>query len=159
MSRAVRYGGSLFVACLALYLALISTVEPLEWAIGAGAALLGAGFGLGAHRVADPAVDAPRTASARALRLPVAWSLDAVRECGLLLRVVAVGAARREVGGRFERVRPARAVRSATAAFVLSATPGAYAVDLDDAGVLTVHTLPLGRSRTRRVITAGGRAR
>ncbi|MFI1581076.1 hypothetical protein [Embleya sp. NPDC020630] len=67
--------------------------------------------------------------------------------------------ARRESGGRFERVRPARAVRPATAAFVLSATPGAYAVDLDDAGVLTVHTLPLGRSRTRRVITAGGRAR
>jgi Na+/H+ ion antiporter subunit len=160
VSRAVGYAGSLLAACLALYVVLISTVTPLEWAVGAGLALCAAAMGLGAHRLANRPTLTPHTSPDRAVRLARAWVLDAPHESVALARLVVARMARRHVGGRFEQVRTTGAVHPAAAAFVLSATPGAFAVDLDGAGVILVHTLPLGRSRVRRVITGDdGRAR
>ncbi|MET8545429.1 hypothetical protein ABZW03_33050 [Kitasatospora sp. NPDC004799] len=118
---------------LLLNIVLISAVTPLEVAVGGGVALLAA---LGALAVRRASGAAPGGAArlAPALRaFPRTLLADTGR---LALAVVSPGHRR----SGFRAVRLAPGTGPAWAAALLSATPGAYVVDVDGQGLL-VHAL------------------
>ncbi|WBP84535.1 Na+/H+ antiporter subunit E [Kitasatospora cathayae] len=133
---------------LLLNIVLISSVPPLEVAVGGGVALLGA-MGAVAVRRASGATVGGAARLARAL-WAFPWTLLA--DTGrLALAVLSPG---RRHGG-FRTVRLAPGTGAAWGAALLSATPGAFAVESRD-GELTVHTLGDELSALERALTGAG---
>ncbi|MFE5588357.1 hypothetical protein [Kitasatospora sp. NPDC056531] len=140
---------------LLLNTVLISSVTPLEMAVGGGIALLAA-VGAVAVRHASGAAPGGPTRLAQAL-WTFPWTLLA--DTGRL--ALAVLSPRHQRGG-FRTVRLAPGAGPAWAAALLSATPGAYIVDVADAkkgaaGSLTVHALGCEVSALERALTGDAR--
>lgn len=149
-----------WIVLIALYLVFISTVTLLEFAVGAAGALLAAVAARAVRVAADGGTGARGVWVAALAAWPGAVLTDTVR--------LAVATARclrgRPIEGGFRTVRLTSGTGAAWAAAVLSATPGAYVVDVDRAppengegDLLTVHVLPGEPTRLERVLTTGGR--
>ena len=142
-----------------LNLMFISTVSVLELAVGAGAAALTA--------VAALAVgSASRTGGnlggpwARAL---LAWPGTVVTDTGRLAAAAVRGVLGRKVRSRFHEVELKAGTGSAWACAVLSATPGAYVVDVKrgaagSGDALTIHVLGDSTTALEGVLTGGERS-
>ncbi|MET8473449.1 hypothetical protein [Streptomyces sp. NPDC004856] len=121
------------VLAFALWLVLVSTIEPLEILVGAAVAILAA---VGAH-AARRASGARFGAGARALRAVAAWPGTLLRDTGRLC----VAATRRRAGS-FRTVRLTEGAGPAWSCALLSSTPSAYVVDIDeDTGEALLHVL------------------
>ncbi|MEU4300724.1 hypothetical protein [Kitasatospora aureofaciens] len=134
---------------LLLNTVFISSVSPLEMAVGGGVALLGA-LGAVAVRRASGATPGGPARLARAL-WAFPWTLLA--DTGRLALAVASPAHRR---GGFRTVRLAPGTGAAWGAALLSSTPGAYAVESRDGGELTVHAMGDQLSSLERALTGAG---
>lgn len=130
---------------LLLNTVLISSVTPLEVAVGGGLAVLGAVGAVAVRRASGAATGGPARLAQALWAFP--WTLLA--DTGRL--ALAVLSPRRRRGG-FRTVRLAPGTGPAWAAALLSATPGAVAVDAED-GSLTVHTLGGEVSALERALT------
>ncbi|WP_369185453.1 Na+/H+ antiporter subunit E [Streptomyces sp. Y1] len=135
---------------LLLNTVFISSVTPLEVAVGGGVALLGA-LGAGAVRRAAGAAPGGPARLAQAL-WAFPWTLLA--DTGRLALLVLSPARRREAGFRTVRLRPGTG--AAWAAALLSSTPGTYVVATED-GVLTVHATSSRVSLLESALTGGAR--
>ncbi|WP_037898728.1 Na+/H+ antiporter subunit E [Streptomyces sp. NRRL S-350] len=131
---------------LLLNTVLISSVTPLEVAVGAGVAILGAVGAVTARHASGAAFGGP----ARLARALWAFPWTLLADTGRLLLVLC--SPRRRRAGGFRTVRLAPGTGPAWAAALLSATPGAYAVENAD-GSLTVHTLGPEVSGLQRALT------
>ncbi|RKT09457.1 Na+/H+ ion antiporter subunit [Streptomyces sp. 1114.5] len=131
---------------LLLNTVLISSVTPLEVAVGGGIALLGA-LGALAVRRASGATPGGPARLAHALRA-FPWTLLA--DTGRLALAVLSPAHRR--GSGFRTLRLAPGTGRAWAAALFSATPGGYVVATED-GTLTVHALGREVSSLERALT------
>lgn len=140
-------------AAWGLYVIFISSVTPLESAVGAGAAVLAAGTAAALSRVVEPAFGPVRRLAATV----VAWPLTACRELGALAVAIAAALARRAPHGRLRRLALREGTGSAWAAGLLSATPGSYVVAVEEENghprEATVHALFPGRSAVERAIS------
>lgn len=140
------------VMCL-LYTVFISTVSPLELAVGAGASGLAAVGGWAVRRAARP-----RSGPARHLAAALwTWPWTLLTETFQLARVTAVTLRGRPVSGRFVSVRLRPGVGVAWACALLSGTPGSCVVGVEKAApgrsaVLRVHAVFPGRSALQRVL-------
>ncbi|MFD8704867.1 hypothetical protein ACFV1W_19965 [Kitasatospora sp. NPDC059648] len=134
---------------LLLNIVFISSVSPLEVAVGGGVALLGA-LGAVAVRRASGATPGGPARLGRAL-WAYPWTLLA--DTGRLALAVLLPGHRR---GGFRTVRLASGTGAAWGAALLSSTPGAYAVGSRNGGELTVHTLGDERSSLERALTGAG---
>lgn len=130
---------------LLLNVVLISSVTPLEVAVGGGVALLGALGALAARR-GSGATPGGTARLAPALR---AFPRTLLADTGRL--VLAVLSPRRRRSG-FRAVRLAPGTGPAWAAALLSSTPGAYVVDVDGQSLL-VHALGREASALERALT------
>ncbi|QMU69333.1 Na+/H+ antiporter subunit E [Streptacidiphilus sp. P02-A3a] len=128
--------GLLFV----LYLVLISTVSPLEVAVGAGASALAAVGAWAVHRAARPTLGPGGHWRAAVWAWPGALLTETVRTARLTARALRG----HRTAGRMVRVRLRPGVGVAWSTALLSGTPGSCVVDVHDDGpapVLTVHSL------------------
>ncbi|MFI2612664.1 hypothetical protein [Kitasatospora sp. NPDC018619] len=132
---------------LLLNLVFISSVTPLETAVGAAVAVLGA-LGAVAVRRASGAAPGGAARLAPALR---AFPGTLLADTGRLARAVFSPAHRRS---GFRAVRLAPGTGPAWAAALLSSTPGAYVVDVDGQTLL-VHTLGREVSSLERALAQG----
>jgi hypothetical protein len=155
-----------WVVLVALYFAFITTVTVLECVVaGAGAALAA----LGAHRLRSVTSGGPggRTGLSRAL---LAWPGTLVADLARLVVVTLRGTYHRgNASGRFRTVVLRAGVGAGWASALLSATPGAYVVDVrpqasgrEDGSpgttrgeVMTVHVLTGPASVLERALTRG----
>ncbi|MGA5820320.1 Na+/H+ antiporter subunit E [Kitasatospora sp. NPDC094028] len=135
---------------LLLNTVFISSVTPLEVAVGGGVALVGA-IGAAAVRRASGAAPGGPARLARAL-WAFPWTLLA--DTGRLALLVLSPARRRQAG--FRTVRLPSGTGAAWAAALLSSTPGAYVVDTED-DVLTVHAVGGQVSVLEGALTGGER--
>ncbi|MEU9040666.1 MULTISPECIES: hypothetical protein [unclassified Kitasatospora] len=131
---------------LLLNTVLISSVSPLEVAVGGGVALLGAVGAVAVRLASGASPGGPARLAAALWAFPWTLLADTGR---LALAVVSPG--RRQAG--FRTVRLAHGTGPAWAAALLSSTPGAYAVEAAD-GTLTVHALGRQTSSLERALTA-----
>jgi multisubunit Na+/H+ antiporter MnhE subunit len=151
-----------WVVLVALYLVFISTVTLLEFAVGAAGALLAA---CGGHALRRASWTSPASGSGRArlahavLSWPGTLFADTGRLTAATIRSLPLSR-RRPVSGRFETLELHRGTGAAWACAVLSATPGAYVVDVGTRGdVIMVHVLPGPPSAVERAVTTDGRRR
>jgi multisubunit Na+/H+ antiporter MnhE subunit len=143
-----------------LYLVLITSVSPAELGLGAGGALLGAVAADAVRRAEGPRLGGVRTLAAAAAAFPGTL----LQETGGLATAVV-----RELRGTAD---PGRTVRlglepgasGALAAALLSASPGACAIDIRDlpsgrephgGSELTLHLLGPGVSKVERALPGG----
>ncbi|MFJ8627040.1 hypothetical protein ACIRD3_29965 [Kitasatospora sp. NPDC093550] len=136
---------------LLLNTVLISSVSPLEMAVGGGIALLGALGAIAVRRASGATPGGPARLAGALWAFPRTLLADTGR---LALAVVSPG--HRQSG--FRTVRLAPGTGPAWAAALLSATPGAYAVESAD-GTLTVHALGRRVSALEHALTDGEPAR
>ncbi|MFG3227139.1 hypothetical protein ACGF07_20435 [Kitasatospora sp. NPDC048194] len=134
---------------LLLNTVLISSVTPLEVAVGGGIALLGAVGALAVRRASGAAPGG----GARLAHALWAFPRTLLADTGRL--ALAVLSPRHRHGG-FRTVRFAPGTGTAWAAALLSSTPGAIAVDAQD-GDLSVHTLGDEPSALERALTGDAR--
>lgn len=149
-----------WIVLTALYLVFISTVTPLEFAVGAAGAALAAVAARATRLAADGGTGARGGWMAALVAWPGAVLTDTVRLAAATARCLRG----RPIEGGLRTVRVEPGTGTAWAAAVLSATPGAYVVDVDRApagdaegDLLTVHVLPGEPTTLERVLTAGGR--
>lgn len=135
---------------LLLNTVFISSVTPLEVAVGGGVALLGAIGACAVRRVSGATPGGPARLAQALWAYP--WTLLA--DTGRLALLVLSPARRRQAG--FRTVRLAPGTGGAWAAALLSSTPGAYVVDADG-GVLTVHSISGQVSSLEGALTGGAR--
>jgi hypothetical protein len=134
---------------LLLYIVLISTVSPLEWAVGGGLAVLGGCAAEAVRRAEHPAARPDRRVAAAFAALPLTLLAETAALAGAVLR--ASGRGRGGVAGHEpETVRLPPGAAAALSAALLSATPGACVVDVaDTTGAegreLRLHLLSKGR--------------
>ncbi|MFD9684998.1 hypothetical protein ACFWXO_04470 [Kitasatospora sp. NPDC059088] len=145
---------------LLLNTVFISSVTPLEIAVGGGVALLGAVGALAVRRASGATPGGPARLARSALAFP--WTLLA--DTGRLVLLLTSPARRQEAG--FRTVRLPTGTGPAWAAALLSSTPGAYVVsheggwdDGDSGGgvALTVHSLGGRTSALEAALTGSGR--
>ncbi|MDI5962579.1 hypothetical protein [Streptantibioticus silvisoli] len=110
----------------ALYLVLISDVTPLEFAVGAAGAVLAAV----AARLARTAAEAGTGGGGRALAAALHWPAALLTDTARLAAVTAGVLCGRPAPGRFRVLRLRPGTGAAWAGALLSATPGAYVVDV-----------------------------
>ncbi|MFD0279443.1 hypothetical protein ACFVHB_36885 [Kitasatospora sp. NPDC127111] len=134
---------------LLLNIVLISSVTPLEVAVGGGIALLGA-IGAVIVRRASGAAWGGAARWAHAL-----WAFPSTLLADTGRLVLAVLSPRHRDGG-FRTVRLDPGTGPAWAAALFSATPGAYVVEAEG-GTLTVHALGDQVSSLERALTGGTR--
>ncbi|MFF2950426.1 Na+/H+ antiporter subunit E [Kitasatospora sp. NPDC057965] len=132
---------------LVLYTVLISTVSPLELAVGGGLALLAAFGAIAVRRVSGAAPGGPDRLAAAIRSFPGTLLADTGR---LALAVLSPGHRR----SAFRTVRLAPGTGPAWAAALLSSTPGAYVVDIDGQCLL-VHALGPEASSLESALTGG----
>jgi Na+/H+ ion antiporter subunit len=136
-----------------LYLVFISTLSPLELAVGAGGSALAAVGAWAVHRAARPDVG-PTGRLAAALW---AWPGTLLRETVQLARLTGAGLRGRSVPGRFAELELRPGVGTAWATALLSGTPGSCVTSVDQrpggAATLTVHALFPARSRLESLLT------
>lgn len=126
---------------LLCYVVLISTVSPLEWAVGGGLAVLGGCAADAVRRAEHPAVRVDRRVAAALAALPSTL----LRETAELAAAVARAPRHRSaVESEPVTVRLPAGTDVALAAALLSATPGACVVDVRGQE-LRVHLLSAGR--------------
>lgn len=119
---------------LLLYIVLVSTVSPLEWAVGGGLAVLGGCAAEAVRRAEHPAARPDRRVAAAVAALPLAL----LTETAHLVVAVARG---EEAGHAPATVRLPPGVDTALAAALLSATPGTCVVDVSGDRELRLHPL------------------
>jgi multisubunit Na+/H+ antiporter MnhE subunit len=146
-----------------LYVILISSVPPLELMVGAGFALLGAIAAEAMRRAEHPALRGGRRIGAAAAAFP----LTLIRETGQLTAAVAGALRGRGTPGSVVTIRLAPGTDAALASVLLSASPGACVIDVEEISRdpaarttpvghdLTVHVLGDSASRVERAL--GGR--
>ncbi|KQV17482.1 MULTISPECIES: hypothetical protein [unclassified Kitasatospora] len=141
---------------MALNTVLISTVSTLEAAVGAGLALLGAAGARAMRRAAD----ASPGGLGRLGPALWAWPWTLLADTGRLAAVVLRPGRR---GGGFREIELPAGTGPAWAGALLSATPGAYVVDVrpaarpDGPRRMTVHALTDDAGALERALTGGGR--
>ncbi|MGW3230322.1 hypothetical protein [Kitasatospora sp. NPDC001095] len=116
-----------------LNVVFISSVTPLETAVGGGIALLAALGAVAVRRTSGAAPGGPARLGAALLAFPGTLLADTGR---LALAVLSPG----HRGSGFRAVRLSPGTGPAWAAALLSSTPGAYVVDVDGQTLL-VHSL------------------
>jgi hypothetical protein len=154
----------------ALYLVLIQAVSPDELGLGAGAALLGAAGAEAVRRAERPRVGGLRALAPAAAAFPPTLVQESARlaaEVYRELRRARHGGRRREAGSTV-RLALDPGTSAAAAAVLLSASPGACVIDVEqgrgqgrDTGrgaVMTMHLLDRARSPVERALP-GGRLR
>ncbi|SFF27075.1 Multisubunit Na+/H+ antiporter, MnhE subunit [Actinacidiphila alni] len=131
----------------ALYLVCVSTVSPAEFAVGGGAALLGAVAAEAVRRAERPPAGGARRLGGAGAAFPAALAGETVRLAAAVVRTLRG----RPDTGREVTVRLEPGAGPALAAALLSASPGACVIDIQEAGedagepgagaLLTVHLL------------------
>jgi multisubunit Na+/H+ antiporter MnhE subunit len=146
-----------------LYVISISTVPPLEVLAGSGFALLGAIAAEAVRRAEHPGLRGSRRIGAAAAGFP----LTLLQETAQLTAAVGQSLRGRGPHGSVVTIRLAPETDAALAAALLSASPGACVIDIDDAAQdkaaqtpsighdLTAHVLGPSISRVERAL--GGR--
>ena len=130
------------LAALGIWILTLSAVSGAELLVGTGCSVVVGVIAAAVQRAIGTSWD-PRATSLRPfLAIPFAIASDAVQVLSLPLR-------HRQTRGRFETVdidaagSSARAAtRRALATLATTVTPAAIVVDVDDEGVLTLHSLP-----------------
>ncbi|MCG6494214.1 Na+/H+ antiporter subunit E [Kitasatospora sp. A2-31] len=135
---------------LLLNIVLISSVTPLELAVGGCIALLGATGAVAVRRTSGATPGGAAHLAQALWSFP--WTLLA--DTGRLAVLVLSPGRRADAG--FRTVRLARGTGPAWAGGLLSATPGAYVVESEDR-TLTVHALDDRPSALERALTGGRR--
>lgn len=117
---------------LLLYVVLVSTVSPLEWAVGGGLAVLGGCAADAVRRAEHPAAGPDRRVAAAFAALPLTLLAETA---GLAAAVVRASGRGRGLAAAHEpaTVRLPPGGDAALSAALLSATPGACVVDVADA--------------------------
>ncbi len=146
-----------WLALTALYLVLITPVTVLEFVVGAAGAALAACAARAARIAAGAGTGGRRGMLTAAFLWPGAVLGDTVRFAAAIGRALRG----RSVPGRLCEVRLRPGTGAAWAGAALSATPGAYVVDVrhdtHEGDVLTVHVLTEGVTALERALTTGGR--
>ncbi len=142
-----------------LNLMFISTVSTLELAVGAGAGVLAAV----AHWAVRNAAGTEGGQGGPWARALFAWPGAVLADTGRLAAVTMNALRGREVPSRLREVRLKHGTGSAWACALLSATPGAYVVDVSagtagSGDALTIHVLGDTRTALERVLTSGERS-
>lgn len=135
---------------LLLNTVFISSVTPLEVAVGGGVALLGAIGALAVRRASGAAPGGPARLAQSLWAFP--WTL--IADTGRLALVTVSPARRRDAGFRTVRLSPGTG--PAWAAALLSSTPGAYVVSTEG-DTLIVHALGGRVSALQAALTDGER--
>jgi Na+/H+ ion antiporter subunit len=148
----------------ALYLTFIATVTVLEFAVGAAGSALAAVAARAVRRAAGGGTGGRGGWLAALAAWPGAVLTDTLRLAATTARRLG-GARRSHPVGRFATLRLTSGTGAAWTSALLSATPGAYVVEVTPAreagttggDLLTVHLLPGEPTTLERVLTAGGR--
>ena len=156
MTRLVTTFVVWWLVLLGLELVFISTIETAELVLGAGAATLGAAAAVLLTRLERPSTGP----LGRIVPAVLAWPGTLLGDTVHLLRLAGQSATRRRrPRGSFRRVRLQDGAGAAWAGLLISATPGACVVAVDeDAGStwLTVHRIFSEPSAVERALTDAG---
>ena len=130
------------LAALGIWILTLSAVSGAELLVGTGCSVVVGVIAVTAQRAIGTSWDSRATSLRPFLALPFAIASDAVQVLSLPLR-------RRQIRGRFETVdidaagsSTRAATRRALATLATTVTPATIVVDVDDEGVMTVHSLP-----------------